>query len=311
METETQRRLCDPRTNASPCAERTVASVASSTESKHPNMPIPVVHTRKRRRVRRTKRPWLMIAFQVQAVLSNQLTYLNAGRILYAISPLLMRALSCYDAYFNLCTCGLLSATSILQPLFVIRRSMRSAHCMTPQLHYTFCSFTSRYASNYKTNSASGNNHLRCMQTKQTGANVAYKRIQGGIQPDVSLRVSSNFRWKSLWLELRPYGCESKTRLPFRVEEKYGCKKWTKLCKRCLAKPWQHKQYTSVRVQFCKSYYGMRLQFIARTENYIAATKVPIVIVKQGDRFIVSNQCHHFMNSLMCVSDGCLLFAMA
>ena len=120
------------------------------------------------------------------------------------------------------------------------------------------------------------------MQTKKTGAAVAYKRIQGGIQPDISLRVTSNFAWKSLWLELRKFGCESKTRLPFRVEEQYGCKTWTKLCKRCLVKPWKHKQYTSVRVQFCREYYGARLQFVARADNCIAATEVPIVILKQG-----------------------------
>ena len=111
---------------------------------------------------------------------------------------------------------------------------------------------------------------------------MAYKRIQGGIQPDVSLRVTSNFVWKSLLLELRPYKGESKTRLPFRVEGEYGSKRWTKLCKRCLVKPWQHKEYTSVRVQFGKGYYGVRLQFIARAQNYTAATEVPIVLVKQG-----------------------------
>ena len=121
------------------------------------------------------------------------------------------------------------------------------------------------------------------MQTKNTGATVAYKRIQGGIQPDVSVRISSNFAWKSLWLELRPYGCESKISLPFRVEEEYGCKKWTEPSERCLVEPWQHKKYTTVRVQFCKQYYGVRLQFIARAEHYIAATQVPIVLLKQGD----------------------------
>ena len=120
------------------------------------------------------------------------------------------------------------------------------------------------------------------MQTKNTGATVAYKRIQGGIQPDVSLRVSSSFRWKSLLLELRPYGGKSKVRLPFRVEEEYGSKIWNKLCKRSLVKPWQHKQYTCVRVQFCKRYYGVRLQFIARAESCIATTEIPIVLGKQG-----------------------------
>jgi len=67
------------------------------------------------------------------------------------------------------------------------------------------------------------------------------------------------------------------------VEEEYGSKIWTKMCKRCLVKPWEHKQYTSVRVQFCKEYYGVRLQFVARAENYTAATEVPIVIIQQGN----------------------------
>ena len=135
------------------------------------------------------------------------------------------------------------------------------------------------------------------MQTKKTGTSVVYKRIQGGIQPDVSLRISSNFPWKSLWLELRPYEGDSKIRLPFRVEEKYGSKIWTKLCKSCLVQPWKHKQYTSVRVQFCKQYYGVRLQFMARAEHYIAATDVPIVILKKGDEFVFmtrfTNCCNH------------------
>ena len=132
------------------------------------------------------------------------------------------------------------------------------------------------------------------MQTKSTGATVAYKRIQGGIQPDVSLRISGNFQWKSLSLELRI--CGSNTRLPFRVEEEYGSKIWTKLCKRCSVQPWKHRRFTSVRVQFCKQYYGMRLQFMARAENNIAATEVPIVILKEGDGPICSQKPHHCRN---------------
>ena len=123
------------------------------------------------------------------------------------------------------------------------------------------------------------------MQTKRIGAAVAYKRIQGGVQPDVSVRITSNFIWDMLSLELRPYGCaNSMTRLPFHVEEEYGSKVWTRRCKSCLVQPWQHKQYTTVRVQFCKGYYGMRLQFIARVGKYTAFTKIPIVVVKAGTR---------------------------
>lgn len=120
-------------------------------------------------------------------------------------------------------------------------------------------------------------------QTKRIGAAVAYKRIQGGVQPDVSVRITSNFIWEMLSLELRPYGCtENIKRLPFHVEEEYGSKVWTRRCESCLVQPWQHKQYTTVRIQFCKGYYGMRLQFIARVGKHTACTKIPIVVVKAG-----------------------------
>ena len=122
------------------------------------------------------------------------------------------------------------------------------------------------------------------IQTKRIGAAVAYKRIQGGVQPDVSVRITSNFIWEMLSLELRPYGCtENIKRLPFHVEEEYGSKVWTRRCESCLVQPWQHKQYTTVRIQFCKGYYGMRLQFIARVGKHTACTKIPIVVVKAGN----------------------------
>ena len=63
METH-RREKCALRTNASPCAERMVASAADTNESKCLNMPIPVVRARKRR-AHCKKRPWLTIAFQV------------------------------------------------------------------------------------------------------------------------------------------------------------------------------------------------------------------------------------------------------
>lgn len=130
-------------------------------------------------------------------------------------------------------------------------------------------------------------------QTKSIGGGVSYKRIQGGIQPDISLRFTSNIDWKALSLELRPYGRASKTRFRFRVEEEYGSKVWTKPCKSCVVQPWLHKQYTSVRVQFCKEYYEERLQFtarvqIARVGAFRAVTEVPIILVASGDALNVA-----------------------
>jgi hypothetical protein len=68
----------------------------------------------------------------------------------------------------------------------------------------------------------------------------------------------------------------------FHVDEECGSKVWTRRCESCLVQPWQHKQYTTVRIQFCKGYYGMRLQFIARVGKHTACTKIPIVVVKAG-----------------------------
>ena len=119
---------------------------------------------------------------------------------------------------------------------------------------------------------------------------VAYKRIQGGIQADVSLRVTSNFIWKKLFLELRPHGCASEKRLPFRVEVKHGSKVWTERCTGCVVQPWQHKDYTSIRVQFCREYYGVRLRFLAHVGKLSATTATPIIIVKPGQslRYILT-----------------------
>ena len=109
-------------------------------------------------------------------------------------------------------------------------------------------------------------------------SNIAHKRIQGGVQADISLRVTSNFTWTCLTLTL--HRCKSKKRLPFRVEIVHHSKEWSKDCDACILRSWNHKRYTSVRVQFCKEYYGQQLEFRARFASVIAKTQTPIVITK-------------------------------
>ena len=109
-------------------------------------------------------------------------------------------------------------------------------------------------------------------------SNIAHKRIQGGVQADISLRVKSNFTWNLLTLTL--HRCKSKKRLPFRVEIDHLSKQWSKDCDACIVRSWEHKRYTSVRAQFCKEYYGQQLQFSARVASLIAKTRTPIVTTR-------------------------------
>ena len=117
------------------------------------------------------------------------------------------------------------------------------------------------------------------LQRKQTTA-VAYKRIQGGVQPDISLHVTSNFKWSMLSLKLCPYGTPN-IQLPFRVEKRYRSKAWSTNCNSCMVESWVHKPYTIMRVQFCKEYIGVRLQFVARVGDLFAATETPIILLKR------------------------------
>ena len=123
--------------------------------------------------------------------------------------------------------------------------------------------------------------HDYLTQTKSarehTGRNkVVKKRIQGGVQPDIALRVTSNFAWTSLQLTL--HGCKSKKQLQFCVEMEHGSKLWSEPAHACIVRSWKHKEYTSVRVQFCREYYGQKIQFKARIGNLSATTETPIVL---------------------------------
>ena len=102
------------------------------------------------------------------------------------------------------------------------------------------------------------------------------------MQPDLTLRIRSNFSWKAVSLELREQHCSYEKRFAFRFETEHGSKKWSQRCKQCFVKASKSKTYTSVRIQFCREYYGVRLQFAARVGRESAVTAVPIVLLRAG-----------------------------
>ena len=114
---------------------------------------------------------------------------------------------------------------------------------------------------------------------KCKGGTVAYKRIQGGIQSDITLRVTSNFSWYISFLSLHQFDAENnEQQLPFRVETLHGTRSWMLCPKGCFVRSWHHKRYTSVRVQFFKHYCGRRLKFSMKIGNLTASTTTPIVV---------------------------------
>lgn len=136
-------------------------------------------------------------------------------------------------------------------------------------------------------------------QTKSSMSAIAYKRIQGGKQPDICLRVTSNFAWQSVSLELREHAptskkhaSASKKRFHFRIEKEYGSKVWSKRCKKHLVHNSQSKNHTNIRVQFCREYYGLNLQFFVRTSKHTAMTKLPIFLLKSGTKQRLASRTH-------------------
>lgn len=121
------------------------------------------------------------------------------------------------------------------------------------------------------------------MQAKNVKAHVAYKHIQGGKQPDISLRVTSHF---PVYLELRQHKCSSTKRYCFRVELMHRSKTWSECCARYLVQPSKHKRYSNVRIQFCKGYYGVPLQFHVHGRGETAVTSMPIVLLTSGNETI-------------------------
>lgn len=96
------------------------------------------------------------------------------------------------------------------------------------------------------------------------------------MQPDIALRVTSNFAWTSLQLTL--HGRKYKKQLRFCVEMEHCSKLWSEPAHACIVRSWKHKEYTSVRVQFCREYYGQKIQFKARIAGLSAITETPIVV---------------------------------
>ena len=113
---------------------------------------------------------------------------------------------------------------------------------------------------------------------------IAYKRIQGGIQPDITLRMATNLPWDTALLSLQFYGQRQVLgqSLPFRVEKMHGAKVWAEHWNGCLVKSCEDKLFTRVRVQFCKSYFEKPIQFCVKVEDTSATTALPIVIIKEG-----------------------------
>ena len=113
---------------------------------------------------------------------------------------------------------------------------------------------------------------------------IAYKTVHGGNRSDICLHITSNFPWKSGSLFLHPHGQAFTEQLPFHVEQQYNSKKWSKASNSCAVHAWAHKSYTSVRVQFCRDYYGAKLQFTIKTGDISGATVTPIIIKQHHAR---------------------------
>ena len=126
---------------------------------------------------------------------------------------------------------------------------------------------------------------IRCTNTQVKRSSVekpiAYKKIQGGIQSDVTLRMASNFAWDSALLLLHYFGDKHRL-LPFRAEKIHGAKVWVEHRSGCFVKSCDDKHFTSVRVQFCKEYYDKPIQFSIKVDESTASTALPIVILREG-----------------------------
>ena len=93
--------------------------------------------------------------------------------------------------------------------------------------------------------------------------------------------MASDFAWDTALLSLHYYG-QRKPVLPFRVEKVQGVKVWTEHRTGCLVKSRQDKHSTSVRVQFCKTYYDKPIQFSIEVDKSAASTALPIVLLREG-----------------------------
>ena len=129
---------------------------------------------------------------------------------------------------------------------------------------------------------------------------VVYKKIQGGTKHDITLRLSNKYPWEVAILTLHPWGHVEK-KLPFKVETRLGSKDWVEYPTGCEihAEEGPH-TYTSVRAQFCKSYFRQRVQFSMEIDDKTGQTSVAIVVVKHKRR--------HTQNRSTCTSAFCKRF---
>ena len=110
------------------------------------------------------------------------------------------------------------------------------------------------------------------------------KKIQGGTKHDITLRMSNKFPWEVATLTLHKWG-NLEERLPFRVETRLGSKEWIEYPDGCeIHAETGPYTYTSVRAQFCKTYFRQKIQFSMQVDDKKGHTSVAIVVVKHKRR---------------------------
>ena len=129
--------------------------------------------------------------------------------------------------------------------------------------------------------------------------NLVYKKIQGGKKHDITLRLSNKHPWEVAVLTLHKWGRPEEA-LPFRVETELGSQEWIYYDNGCEI----HAEdgpcsYTSVRAQFCKTYFGEPLQWSMQVQDRHGYTNVAIVVVKHKRKnadgtYRNRNQCARF-----------------
>ena len=114
-------------------------------------------------------------------------------------------------------------------------------------------------------------------------ATVAYKKIRGRYQPDITLFIRSKLKCTILSIALRQHGSTSYVKLPFRVETEYKSEVWER-CTNFSLRMWPHTSCTPLRVQFCPDYCdNLRVHFVVRVGNLFAITDPPIVVHRSSE----------------------------
>ena len=77
--------------------------------------------------------------------------------------------------------------------------------------------------------------------------------------------LQSNFSWNVAALQL--LRVDDGKEMPFKTENVYGDKKWSKPCLSATVQRWVSKPHTKVRIQFCEGYFGTRVHFLVRVSE--------------------------------------------